>query len=85
MDTPADQFPNSTEYGLVSYIKTAVWMYLLESVVGKEKVDKAVQHYFQKWKHKHPEPGDMQQAFEEAIGGKLDKFFELTKKEGKFE
>src|SRR6185436_1572827 len=33
MDIPADQFPDSNEYGLVSYIKTALWMYLFESAV----------------------------------------------------
>jgi hypothetical protein len=34
---------------------------------------------------KHPEPADMQAAFEEAIGGNLAKFFQLTKKVGAFE
>jgi len=85
MDIPAASFPNSQEYGLVSYIKTAVWMYLLESAVGREKTDLAVKNYFNKWKHKHPQPADMQAAFEEAIGGKLDDFFALTKKTGKLE
>ena len=60
-------------------------MYILESAVGWDKVELAVQNYFNKWKNKHPQPEDMQAAFEEAIGGKLDKFFALTKKEGKFD
>jgi hypothetical protein len=85
MDIPADKFPNSEEYGLISYIKTATWLYLLETAVGKEKMDQAIQLYFSKWKFKHPQPEDMQAAFEEAIGAKLDKFFLLTKKEGKLE
>lgn len=85
MDIPADQFPDSNEYGLVSYVKTALWMYILESAIGRDKIDLAVQNYFDKWKHKHPQPADMQAAFEEAIGEDLDAFFELTKKEGKFE
>ena len=85
MDIPADQFPNSEEYGLVSYVKTALWMYLLEAAVGTDKLDKAVQNYFAKWKNKHPQPEDMEAAFEEAIGNKLERFFQLTKKEGKFE
>jgi len=70
---------------LISYVKTAVWMYLLEAAVGREKVDAAVQNYFKKWKNKHPQPEDMQAAFEEAIGSKLENFFKLTKKKGKFE
>jgi len=85
MDTPADKFPNSDEYGLVSYIKTALWLYMLEGTVGRDKVDAALKNYFNKWKFKHPEPEDMQAAFEEAVGGSLAKFFQLTKKEGKLE
>lgn len=85
MDIPADKFPNSNEYGVVSYVKTALWLYLLEQAVGEEKMNAAMHNYFTKWKNKHPQPEDMQAAFEEAVGAKLDKFFSLTKKEGKFE
>jgi len=85
MDIPADKFPNSSEYGLVSYVKTAVWMYMLESAIGRDKVDLAMHNYFNKWKFKHPQPEDMQAAFEEAIQAKLGDFFKLTKKEGKLE
>ena len=85
MDIPADKFPDSDEYGLISYVKTALWMHMLEATVGWDKVQLAVQNYFTKWKNKHPQPADMQAAFEEAIGAKLNSFFSLTKKEGKFE
>ncbi len=85
MDIPADKFPDSGEYGLVSYIKTALWMYLLESAIGWEKMQMAIHNYFDKWKNKHPQPEDMQAAFEEASGTSLTEFFKLTKKEGKFE
>jgi aminopeptidase N len=85
MDLPADQFPNSSEYGLVSYVKTALWMYVLESSVGRAKSDLAIQHYFNQWKNKHPQPEDMQASFEESLGESLDTFFKLTKKEGRFE
>lgn len=84
MDIPADKFANSQEYGLISYIKTALWMYILETTIGQEKATLAVQNYFNKWKNKHPQPEDMQQAFEEAAGTDLDSFFALTKKQGKF-
>ena len=60
-------------------------MYLLESAIGPEKMELAIQNYFAKWKNKHPQPEDMQAAFEEATGTKLDQFFALTKKEGKLE
>jgi hypothetical protein len=82
MDTPADQFPSSDAYSMTSYIKTALWMFILESAAGRTKTDLAVQNYFAQWKHKHPQPEDMQAAFEAALGTDLDKFFELTKKTG---
>lgn len=85
MDIPADKFPDSNEYGIVSYVKTALWMYILESAIGRDQLDLAVQTYFNKWRHKHPQPADMEAAFEEVIGGTLDDFFRLTKQEGKFE
>jgi aminopeptidase N len=84
MDIPADKFPDSEEYGLVSYVKTAVWMYVIETSIGTDKMDLAIKNYFNKWKNKHPQPQDLQAAFEEATGQKLDQLFELTRKEGKF-
>jgi hypothetical protein len=84
MDKSSEQFANSTDYAYVSYIKTSLWMYILETSVGAEKAERAIQNYFAKWKHKHPQPSDMKQAFEEATGADLTAFFELTKKEGKF-
>lgn len=85
MDIPADQFASSEEYGIVSYVKTALWMYMLESSLGREKVDSAFQFYFSKWHDKHPQPEDLKAAFEESLGADLSKYFDLTKKEGKLE
>ena len=56
LETPSANFSGSEEYGLTSYVKASEWMYLLEQAVGKEKVDKAFQHYFKLWKFKHPQP-----------------------------
>jgi aminopeptidase N len=85
MDMSAEKFSSSDEYGVVSYVKTALWMYILESAVGRDKVDSAFQNYFTHWKDKHPQPEDLKASFEETIGANLDKFFDLTKKEGKLE
>lgn len=83
MDISAEKFKSSEEYGLISYVKTALWMYLLQSAIGQDKIDTAFHNYFNEWKFKHPQPEDLERSFEEATGSKLDKFFELTKKEGK--
>jgi len=83
IDIPAEKFSGSDEYGIVSYVKTALWMYLLESAIGWDKMELAIHNYADKWKYKHPQPEDMQAAFEEAIGAKLNVFFKLLHKEGK--
>ncbi|RYY65192.1 MAG: M1 family peptidase, partial [Chitinophagaceae bacterium] len=59
IETPAASFATSNDYGIVSYVKAAAWMYLLEAAIGQEKVDKAFQYYFSLWKHRHPQPEDM--------------------------
>lgn len=84
IETPAAQFPTSDEYGMASYIKPAIWLYMLESAIGKEKVDLAFKNYYNNWKHKHPSPADMKASFEQSIGSNLDKYFNLLKKEGSF-
>lgn len=85
IETPAANFKTSDDYGLVSYVKTALWMYMLEAAIGREKVDDAFKYYFQTWKHKHPQPEDMKAAFEKSSGAKLNDYFELLKKKGKFD
>lgn len=82
IETPATGFANSDEYGMVTYMKTAVWMHLLELTIGADKADKAIKHYFDIWHDKHPQPEDMKTAFEEASGENLDTFFSLLKKKG---
>ncbi|WP_028297903.1 M1 family metallopeptidase [Olivibacter sitiensis] len=84
IDIPADEFASSEEYGLVSYVKTALWLYILEASVGQEKVDEALQNYFQLWKHRHPQPEDLKASFEQTLGVDLDGYFALLKKEGGF-
>jgi aminopeptidase N len=84
MDISAGQFENSSEYGLISYVKTALWMHIFEKIVGRDALDLAIKNYFNKWKHKHPQPEDLKAAFEEATGKNLDDWFALIKKTGKF-
>ncbi|MBC7936342.1 MAG: M1 family metallopeptidase [Rhizobacter sp.] len=83
IETPAASFTSSNDYGVVSYVKAAIWMYLLEDAIGQKKVDAAFQYYFSQWKHKHPQPGDMKLAFEKSIGSNLDDFFNMLDKKGK--
>ena len=84
IETPSEKFATSEEYGLISYVKTAVWLYLLESQVGTEKMDKAFKLYFDTWKNKHPQPEDFKAALEKSLGLNLTKYFELLNKKGQF-
>ena len=82
IETPAADFKNKDEYGLVVYIKTAIWMYALEQEVGREKLDKAIQAYFREWKFRHPYPEDFRAVFERELGKDLTPYFELLNKKG---
>ncbi len=84
-----DQPINSTSekltvanYGLVAYYKTAAWFEYLESIAGKEKIDKAIRYYYQQWQFKHPQPEDFKQALEKSIGENMDSLFSLLDKKG---
>jgi len=82
IDIPAADFKSSEDYGLISYIKTAAWLYELEKKVGRSAMDKAFQQYYKDWHDKHPQPSDMKASFEKAMGINLDEWFSLLKKEG---
>ncbi|HKG08199.1 MAG TPA: M1 family metallopeptidase [Pedobacter sp.] len=84
IDIPADKFTSSDDYSMTSYIKTALWLYLLQNEVGTDKMDKAFQYYFSQWSGKHPQPEDLKAAFETSLDRKLDGYFQLLNKEGAF-
>ncbi|RYD69483.1 MAG: M1 family peptidase, partial [Sphingobacteriales bacterium] len=84
IETPAADFKTSEEYGLISYAKTALWLYLLQAEIGQEKFDKAFQAYFSEWKNKHPTPADFKASMEKSLGVNLDKYFALLNQQGKF-
>lgn len=84
IETPSDKFSSSDEYSMASYVKTALWLFILENEVGREKMDKAFQYYFSLWKNKHPQPEDFKAAFETSLGVNLDAYFKLVNKEGGF-
>ncbi|KUG06702.1 M1 family metallopeptidase [Solirubrum puertoriconensis] len=66
----------SYNYGAVVYVKTAALLRYLAGYLGQERFDKAMHFYYDRWKFRHPSPADMQVAFEEATGQKLDWFFQ---------
>ncbi|HYF31192.1 MAG TPA: M1 family metallopeptidase [Chitinophagaceae bacterium] len=85
IETHSAAFKDKDEYGMTVYIKTAVWMFIMELNVGKEKLDKAMQDYFNEWKFKHPYPEDLKASLEKSLGINLTPLFDSLKKEGSLE
>jgi aminopeptidase N len=84
IETPAPAFPSEFDYGLVVYAKTAVWMHIMETSIGKDQLEKGMQAYFSTWKFKHPYPEDMQATLEQATGNSLDQVFGMLHNTGSF-
>ena len=63
-------------YGLVMYQKTGLVFDYLKYYLGDELFDKAMHHYYEKWKFKHPQPTDLKQAIEEVTDKNLDWVFD---------
>jgi hypothetical protein len=82
IDTPADQFKDKQQYGLVEYIKTAIWLHGIETGLGNPTLSSAIKAYFDQWKFKHPYPEDLKQVFETTTGQNVDKYFSQLKKTG---
>jgi aminopeptidase N len=82
IDQPASSYKDDQEYGIVVYVKTAIWLYQMETAEGKEKISKAIKDYFNQWKFKHPYPEDFQISFEKSMGKKLTQYFILLYQAG---
>lgn len=84
IQTGSTGFANSEDYGVVVYLKTAIWFFLVEKQLGRPVLDKAMHDYFSAWKFKHPYPEDFKETLEKSSGINLDTVFSLLSKEGNF-
>ena len=66
----------SLNYGAIIYKKTAAAFAMLQSHLGTERFDAAMQLYFDTWKFRHPSPADLQKSMEKSTGEDLSWFFE---------
>ncbi len=81
IELPSEKF-SEENYGLVAYYKTAEWLRYLESQIGTEAFDKAMQEYYSRWRFKHPQPEDFKKSIEESTGKNLDTLFSYLNRTG---
>jgi hypothetical protein len=83
IETPSEQL-NEINYGVVAYYKTAEWMRLLESEMGKQAFKTQMHNYFEQWKFKHPQPENFKASFQPVLGSQADSIFSLLTTKGIF-
>jgi hypothetical protein len=65
---------SSIGYYANAYSKPTLYLRWLEKAVGRPLFDRAMQHYYQQWKFRHPYPEDLRAAWKE-VGLEADWFF----------
>jgi len=63
-------------YNLIIYNKAAMSFNYLRAYLGDSLYDSTMQHYYRKWKFRHPQPDDLHHLFESATGKDLTWFFD---------
>ena len=62
--------------GPMTYAKPALWLHTLERALGWTAVQQVLATFFDRWKFKHPRPGDFFQTANEVTGKDLTPFFD---------
>jgi hypothetical protein len=78
-------YPHGT-YSMMSYMKTATWLYTLMGIVGEETTNEIFREYYRKWAFKHPTGKDFVNVVNEVVtringdkfGPDMNWFFEQT-------
>ncbi len=81
IELPSEKY-SETNYYATAYYKTAEWLRYLESQLGTETFNKAMQEYYRRWQFKHPQPEDFKKTIEESSGRNLDSVFSYLGKTG---
>jgi hypothetical protein len=78
-------YPHGT-YGMMSYQKTATWLYTFMGIVGEETTNEIFREYYRKWAFKHPSGKDFVNIVNEVVkrihgdkfGPDMNWFFDQT-------
>jgi hypothetical protein len=81
IETASKDF-SETNYGVIAYYKTGLWMKELENFIGKNLFDSCLHEYFDRWKFKHPYPEDFKKVVEDVSRKNVDSVFSLLSEKG---
>ena len=81
ISTPSQDF-TETNYYLIAYEKTALWMKQLEDTLGPGLFDTCMQEYFRSWQFRHPGPDDFRAVMENCSHRDLSGQFALLDTKG---
>jgi hypothetical protein len=78
-------YPHGT-YGMMSYNKTATWLYTLMGIIGEETTNEVFREYYKRWAFKHPSGKDFVNVVNEVVpritgnkfGRDMNWFFDQT-------
>lgn len=84
IETTSQDF-SETNYDVIAYYKTALWMKKLEDYVGKNVFDSCLHEYYNRWKFKHPYPADFKKVVENVSRKNVDTIFSLLSQKGTLE
>lgn len=72
----ADHFITNAAYGTTAYSVGEMLIHQLGAVIGEKDLAKGLLRYYDACKFKHPEPIDLERAFEKQSGLELDWYFD---------
>lgn len=67
---------NMYNYFAITYLKNAFALNYLKESVGEANMDKAMQHFYEEWKFRHPYPEDFRNSLEESLDADVGWFFD---------
>jgi aminopeptidase N len=73
--TPSFQYWPRTS-SPITYAKPSLWLHTLERALGWTTVQQILATFFERWKFRHPRPGDLFQVANEVSGRDLTPFFD---------
>lgn len=75
INLPAQEY-STMNYGNILYNKAATGFNYLREYLGDSVFDSAIKNYYESWKFRHPQPKDLQKAFESTASKDLKWFFD---------